>query len=120
MHLLHVGRVRYTLISDTYPPRVRQVVMGHDLLSGEVRQLIVGGDEWKVSEVPEDDRKAATHGSNHDRVGGLISEVVTPAFDWHDHEYLTVDKFNELLSRCEKGTELYEKVRACSQYAVAP
>ena len=26
-----------------------------------------------------------------ERVGCLISEVVTPGFDWHDHEYMTVD-----------------------------
>lgn len=90
MHVHHAGRSRYTLISAKAPlgkglvdeqgnPLTKTVVMGDDVAKGEVRQLMVEGGWWKVSEIPSEDR-AAVHGGSVDggRVGALISEVVTP------------------------------------------
>lgn len=109
MHLLHSGRVKYTLIStQSSPPKIRQVTMGEDLSKGEVRQLLVGGDEWKVSEIPKEDRDWAN--SNPDKgkfTGGLISEVVTPGFDWKDHEYITTEKLKLLFGDDQKSIDKF-------------
>ena len=109
MHLLHTGRVKYTLISThSKPPQIRQVVMGEDLAKGEVRQLMVGGDEWKVSEIPKEDRDwAISFPEKKNYVGGLISEVVTPGFDWKDHEYITMTKLKNLFGSDQESIDRF-------------
>lgn len=109
MHLLHCGRVKYTLISTKgSPPRIREVVMGEDLAKGEVRQLMVGGDEWKVSEIPKQDREwVQSNPEKAEFVGGLISEVVTPGFDWQDHEYMTMDKLKSLFGNDQESIDRF-------------
>lgn len=111
MHLHHSGRVVYTLIStNSKPPRVRQVVMGEDLGKGEVIQLMVGDDEWKVSEIPSQDREwASQHDARPAFVGGLISEVVTPGFDWQDHEYITMAKLEALFEGDKQSIARFSK-----------
>ena len=90
MHVHHAGRSQYTLISAKAPlgkglvdengdPLTKTVVMGDNITQGEVRQLLVEGGWWKVSEIPPNDRKAAQTGSvDAARIGALISEIVTP------------------------------------------
>lgn len=90
MHVHHAGRSKYTLLSAKPPlgkglvddqgdPLIKTVVMGDDIANGEVRQLMVEGGWWKVSEIPSEDRMAARSGTAEEgKVGALISEVVTP------------------------------------------
>ncbi|PWZ01472.1 hypothetical protein BCV70DRAFT_74548 [Testicularia cyperi] len=60
-HLHHAGRSKYTLVSAKHPlgkglvdergkPLTKIVVMGDNLGDGAVRQLLVEGNWWKVSE----------------------------------------------------------------------
>ena len=123
MHVHHAGRTKYTLISAKAPlgkglvdengdPLTKTVVMGDDIAKGEVRQLLVEGGWWKVSEVPEDDRAAVRDGkADPERVGALISEVVTPGFHWNDHTYLNQAKLRELFAGSPRSEELYEKYK---------
>ena len=72
VHYYHLGDpLRYTLINPD--GSLRQVVMGADLSAGQVLQLTVPGGTWKASEL--------LPGS----LGyGLISQVVSPGFDYSD------------------------------------
>jgi predicted cupin superfamily sugar epimerase len=81
VHYYHLGDpIRYTLI---YPDgKVEQVIMGSDVTNGELLQLTVKGDIWKASEL-----LPGEHGY------GLISEAVSPGFDYADMTLGT----NELL-----------------------
>jgi predicted cupin superfamily sugar epimerase len=81
VHYYHLGDpIRYTLI---YPDgKVEQVIMGGDVTNGELLQLTVKGDIWKASEL-----LPGEHGY------GLISEAVSPGFDYADMTLGT----NELL-----------------------
>jgi predicted cupin superfamily sugar epimerase len=81
VHYYHLGDpIRYTLI---YPDgKVEQVIMGSDVTNGELLQLTVKGDIWKASEL-----LTGEHGY------GLISEAVSPGFDYADMTLGT----NELL-----------------------
>ncbi|UZJ56784.1 hypothetical protein CBS101457_006104 [Exobasidium rhododendri] len=110
MHLHHAGRVVYTLLSTTKPLQVRTVVMGEDVTKGEVRQLVVDGNWWKVSEIPTEDREKVESGEvDANRVGGLISEVVTPGFDWSDHAYITPAIMDELCDGDQEALRKYQK-----------
>ncbi|KZV93379.1 hypothetical protein EXIGLDRAFT_50131 [Exidia glandulosa HHB12029] len=108
VHVHHQGRALYTLIrpgkAPGDAPRVRQVVVGPNAAAGEVRQLVVGGDEWKASEIPAEDLKSG----DDERVGCLITEVVVPGFDWRDHEYLTKDGLRELFAAAPEELSKYE------------
>jgi predicted cupin superfamily sugar epimerase len=72
MHYYHLGDpVRYTLI---YPDgKLETVIMGGDVTHGQVLQLMVKGGIWKASEL-----------LNSDYGYGLISEAVSPGFDFAD------------------------------------
>ncbi|GAC73774.1 hypothetical protein PANT_9d00260 [Moesziomyces antarcticus T-34] len=123
MHLHHAGRTKYTLISAKAPlgeglvdengdPLTKTVIMGDDIANGEVRQLLVEGGWWKVSEIPEADRAAARDGTTDPtRVGALISEVVTPGFHWDEHTYLNHAKLRELVADSPRAEELFAKYR---------
>ncbi|KAI8800987.1 RmlC-like cupin domain-containing protein [Cladochytrium replicatum] len=122
MHVHHCGRTRYTLISAKAPlgkglmdsegmPLTKVVTMGEDFERGEVRQLVVEGGWWKVSEVPDEDIAAVESGMvDAERVGALITEVVTPGFHWDDHTYLTVAKLRELFAG-HREQEFVDKYR---------
>jgi uncharacterized protein len=72
MHYYHLGNpIRYTLI---YPDgKLVTVIMGSDVTQGQVLQLMVKGGIWKASELL---------GGDYDY--GLISEAVSPGFDFAD------------------------------------
>lgn len=83
VHYYHLGDpIRYTLI---YPDgKLEQVIMGSDVTKGELLQLTVKGGIWKSSELLDGE-----HGY------GLISEAVSPGFDYADMTLGT----NELLQK---------------------
>jgi predicted cupin superfamily sugar epimerase len=88
-HVLHQGRVEYTLIHPDSPPRIEKVVMGTDVAAGEQRQLLVGTGVWKMSQIPPKDLSSANTDTEKNSIGCLITEVVVPGFHWEDHQYLT-------------------------------
>ncbi|GAA5838874.1 hypothetical protein JCM5353_001059 [Sporobolomyces roseus] len=108
--LHHAGRALYTLLRPSdkkgEKPLIKQVVMGDSIELGEVRQLIVGGGWWKASELPEEDLAGHEDG---ERIGCLISEVVVPGFDWHDHTFLTQKGLLELFEGDEED-EWFKKL----------
>ncbi|MBW8189788.1 cupin domain-containing protein [Neiella marina] len=72
LHFYQAGDpIRYTLIMPD--GQVKQVVMATDLAAGQQLQLTVKGGIWKSSEL-----LAGEHGY------GLISEAVSPGFDFED------------------------------------
>lgn len=77
VHYYHLGDpIRYTLI---YPDgKLEQVIMGSDVTKGELLQLTVKGGVWKASELLSGERSSANDGY------GLISEAVSPGFDYAD------------------------------------
>ncbi|CCM01057.1 uncharacterized protein FIBRA_03105 [Fibroporia radiculosa] len=94
MHVLHQGRAEYVLITPGSPPRVEKKVMGPNIHSGEVLQLLVPSGVWKMSRLLADDISASNatgsqSASTRDSVGCLITEVVFPGFAWEDHCFLT-------------------------------
>ena len=83
VHYYHMGDpIRYTLI---YPDgKLEQVIMRSDVTKGELLQLTVKGGIWKSSELLTGD-----HGY------GLISEAVSPGFDYADMTLGTNDLLQE-------------------------
>ena len=77
VHYYHLGDpIRYTLI---YPDgKVEQVIMGSDVTKGELLQLMVKGGIWKASELLPGENPSESYGY------GLISEAVSPGFDYAD------------------------------------
>lgn len=88
VHYYHLGDpIRYTLI---YPDgKLEQVIMGGDVTKGELLQLTVKGGVWKASELLSDESSSKNYGY------GLISEAVSPGFDYADMTLGT----NELLQK---------------------
>ncbi|ANJ56317.1 cupin [Pseudomonas silesiensis] len=74
VHYYHLGdAIQYSLI---YPDgTLKTVVMGNDMLAGECLQLHVPGGIWKASQLLDG---FAGY--------GLISEAVSPGFDYADME----------------------------------
>ncbi|KAE8259798.1 hypothetical protein A4X13_0g770 [Tilletia indica] len=125
MHLHHAGRAKYTLI-EAFPlpgqrPRIKEVVVGTDSERGEVRQLLVeGGDEgwWKMSEILEEDIPKDSEGDEAlERVGCLISEVVIPAFDWADHQYMRESDLRRLFGDDEASIARFLPHVGCDEDA---
>lgn len=83
VHYYHMGDpIRYTLI---YPDgKLEQVIMGSDVTKGELLQLTVKGGIWKSSEL-----LTGEHGY------GLISEAVSPGFDFADMTLGTTELLKE-------------------------
>lgn len=79
LHFHHLGAsMRYWIISPE--GEVIQQVLGPNLQSGEVPQLLVKGGYWKATELLSGQY-------------GLISEAVSPGFDFSDNELATTDLF---------------------------
>ncbi|GAA6058839.1 hypothetical protein JCM10212_002783 [Sporobolomyces blumeae] len=114
-HLHHSGRARYTLLrpstKSTGPPEIKQYVVGPDVEKGELLQLVVEGGWWKCSELLDEDLVAGTSEGpdGQDRTGCLISEVVVPGFDWHDHAFLTKKGLLEIFHN-DNQAEWYQKL----------
>ncbi len=68
--------LHYTLLKENGD--VEHLVMGPDLEKGQHLQLYVPGGWWKASQLKEGDY-------------GLISEAVSPGFDYRDHEFANAD-----------------------------
>jgi uncharacterized protein len=79
VHYFHLGSpVTYVLLSPDGD--LRQVDMGSDVAKGEVLQLVVPGGTWKASLLPQGEY-------------GLISESVSPGFDFRDMELASPEIF---------------------------
>ena len=73
VHYFHLGDpITYYLLHPT--GELETTVMGSDVRNGQVLQLTVPGGVWKASEIPSN----GSHGF------GLISEAVTPGFEYDD------------------------------------
>jgi len=83
VHYYHVGdAIQYSLI---FPDgTLKTVVMGSDVIAGECLQLHVPGGIWKASQL----RDGSTG-------YGLISEAVSPGFDFADMEMGRRQKLTE-------------------------
>jgi predicted cupin superfamily sugar epimerase len=83
VHYYHLGdAIRYRLI---FPDgTLKTVVMGSDILAGQRLQLHVPGGVWKASQLVEG---SAGY--------GLISEAVSPGFDFADMELGSRQKLSE-------------------------
>lgn len=107
MHVLHQGRAEYVLI---YPPNhpkysnsrpiVKRTVMGPNTGAGEVRQLYVESGVWKKSSLLKEDISGES--VDKERIGCLITEVVSPGFDWQDHRWLGREELEELFPEDEE------------------
>lgn len=70
VHYFHTGNpLEYWLIDDT--SSLKKIILGNDISQGHRPQLLVPGGTWKASRLL---------GNDH----ALISEAVTPAFDFTD------------------------------------
>ncbi|KAJ6590509.1 RmlC-like cupin domain-containing protein [Mycena vulgaris] len=94
-HVLHQGRVEYTLITPGSPPTVEKKVMGTGV--GEMRQLLVGTGVWKMSRLLPADLAEAKTEEEKRNLGCLITEVVVPGFYWEDHKFLKNGELLDLL-----------------------
>jgi hypothetical protein len=97
VHYYHGGEtIRYWLI-DLHG-QLSQVDMGWDLDTGQVLQLTVPGGYWKASEL--------ISARSTEEAFGLISEAVTPGFDFADMEIATVTQmkssFPQLMPRIKR------------------
>lgn len=79
--------------------------MGENTSKGEVRQLFVEGGWWKSSEIPPEDLEGTKEGDGGERVGCLISEVVTPGFHWEDHKFLDLEGLKKICAGSSSSEE---------------
>ncbi|KDD70456.1 cupin domain-containing protein [Pseudomonas mandelii] len=95
VHYYHVGdAIQYSLI---FPDgTLKTVVMGSDIIAGQCLQLHVPGGVWKASQLT-----SGLAGY------GLISEAVSPGFDFADMEMGSQQKLSE---QFPEHTELFEKL----------
>ncbi|KAF9532207.1 RmlC-like cupin domain-containing protein [Crepidotus variabilis] len=104
-HVLHHGRVEYTLICPGAPgsaPSIEKVIMGVNAAAGERRMLMVETNVWKRSSLLESEISLAVTAEEKDSLNCLITEVVVPGFDWEDHRYMTQKDLLDLFSGQEK------------------
>ncbi|KAJ6463997.1 RmlC-like cupin domain-containing protein [Mycena sanguinolenta] len=109
-HVLHQGRVEYTLITPGNPPTVEKKVMGTG--PNETRQLLVGTGVWKMSKLLPDDLAKAKTDEEKKNLGCLITEVVVPGFHWEDHKFLLHAELVELLKDVPDKESLISELAA--------
>ena len=96
VHYFHLGDpITYYLLHPT--GELATVVMGSDIRNGQVLQLTVPGGVWKASEIPSD----GPHGF------GLISEAVTPGFEYDD---MTLGYREQMLVSFPQYEELIQRL----------
>ena len=96
VHYFHLGDpITYYLLYPT--GELTTVVMGSDIRNGQVLQLTVPGGVWKASEIPSD----GSHGF------GLISEAVTPGFEYDD---MTLGYREQMLVSFPQHEELIQRL----------
>ena len=95
IHYFHMGDpITYFLI---YPDGELQIVtLGHNIEEGNALQLVVPGGVWKASSLE----------SNGSSGYGLISEAVTPSFDYED---MTLGSRTSLKKRFPKHSDLIDE-----------
>ena len=94
IHFFHMGDpIEYYMIDPE--GNLTTAVMGHDISSGQVLQLLVPGGTWKASKID----KAGEYGY------GLISEAVTPGFVYDD---MTLGSRSYLKKLFPQHTELID------------
>ncbi|KAI9367765.1 RmlC-like cupin domain-containing protein [Aspergillus egyptiacus] len=99
VHTLHHGRGVYVLLTprpgagDLGDIHVETFVVGHDIARGEKLQWIVEGGSYKASFLIPD-RDGEAHSS-----GLLISETVTPGFEYEDHDFLEQDALKAMVNQ---------------------
>ncbi|MDG1704428.1 MAG: cupin domain-containing protein [Pseudomonadales bacterium] len=100
VHYFHLGDpITYHLL---YPNGdYQRVVMGPDLRQGQLLQLTVPGGVWKASEIPGD----GDHGF------GLISEAVSPGFEYAD---MTLGQQDQMLARFPQHQKLVKRLSHAS------
>ncbi len=92
LHFYHLGSpITYYLIHPD--GRLDRVIMGPDPSQGHRLQLVVRGGTWKASHLEEGEY-------------GLISEAVSPGFDYED---MTMGERAKLLSRFPEHAEVIER-----------
>ncbi|UVM53095.1 MULTISPECIES: cupin domain-containing protein [unclassified Pseudomonas] len=95
VHYYHLGDpIQYSLISPD--GTLKTVVMGSDVIAGQCLQLHVPGGVWKASQLMDG---SAGY--------GLISEAVSPGFDYADMELGTRRKLGESFP---EHSQLFEKL----------
>ena len=92
IHYYHLGApIKYVLI--TSDGKVEEKVLGANIDKGELPQLIVRGGVWKASHLCSGEY-------------GLISEAVSPGFDYKDNEIANPDVLSlvnqKLVSRLDR------------------
>ncbi|EGV52044.1 cupin domain-containing protein [Candidatus Endoriftia persephone] len=91
LHYFHAGApLRYTLIQPD--GRLEQRIMGTEVSAGQTPQLIVEGGCWKASELIDGEF-------------ALISEAVSPGFDYADMELARAEAIRQ------RFPDLWEQVR---------
>ncbi|KAF2680787.1 hypothetical protein K458DRAFT_310852 [Lentithecium fluviatile CBS 122367] len=103
VHTLVSGRGRYVLIhadAGGEKKRVETFVVGKDAERGERMVWVVEGGKYKASFLLE----------SSEGEGLLISETVVPGFEYSDHDFLTRQRFGELVTE-EQARELGWLVR---------
>ncbi|CAO2658312.1 Nn.00g060350.m01.CDS01 [Neocucurbitaria sp. VM-36] len=108
VHTLIEGRGRYVLIHADeagQKKRIETFVVGKDVSQGEKSVWIVEGGKFKASFLLP---MHAGRDGGDDRL--LISETVVPGFEYSDHDFLTMDRFRELVTD-EQAKELEWLVR---------
>ena len=91
VHYFHLGDpISYYLIHPD--GKLEIVVMGNNLLAGQLLQMTVPGGVWKASQIPAD----GEHGF------GLVSEAVSPGFDYTDMRLGYCDELLELFPQYEE------------------
>jgi predicted cupin superfamily sugar epimerase len=77
IHYFHSGSsIRYLIVSPD--GEAEEKTLGCDIAKGELPQLLVQGGYWKASRLGSGEY-------------GLISEAVTPGFEYEDNELATLD-----------------------------
>jgi uncharacterized protein len=97
IHTLHRGRGCYIVIHADeaekeagVKARVEAFIVGHDVAHGEKLQWVVEGGKFKASFLlPDQHQERST-------AGLLISETVTPGFEYSDHDFMTAHTLEEL------------------------
>ena len=92
IHYHHLGAaIKYIII--TPDGKMEEKILGSDIANGELPQLIVKGGDWKASQLCSGEY-------------GLISEAVSPGFDYQDNEMANPEVISllnpELMSRLDQ------------------
>jgi uncharacterized protein len=106
IHTLHRGRGCYVVIHAAEvgkdpgaKARVETFIVGQDVAHGEKLQWIVEGGKFKASFLLPDEEQDQSSG------GLLISETVTPGFEFQDHDFMTAGTLQEIATS-EQVTQL--------------